>query len=483
MKKIFSRSLVLISGAALILGTFSLPSRTVRAACGGPFCIYESNRLEVDMSVGETRTFYYNQGLSYSYQLGLSLCDNPDLFFNFLNIEALDVNALGGNYIASNGTVVNSRPSMVTISPSKMSNVCGNGYSSFSITAREEGIALIEVAHASWNGYSPNKMDNLGNGNYVSPDYLIQVKISADSSSSRPMAPDTTSSETPYYPSTTAPNTTTNKPSSSQNTANPSSNSVQPVAFDQVRLNDLETQAELIRKLLDNLRGDEDFPIAIESVSVLTKESLALLQSSNKIISIVELDDKKDKTLYEWRFVGKDVDTTKDFDFKINFTSPNQDEIEKQIKLADDTDKDVGVTYLSFAQSGAFPASTEVTVGVDATDGDVVHLYNYNEETKRLESVKENISVANNQIKLPITRGSKNYVIASKRLNVAAKSDAEGDINEEPLSEEPKMNVPLVLALGAGSVAILSLLVGGGFWLAKHEKFNIKGKGKTNAKH
>lgn len=374
--------LVIVACSTMVLPIATL-QKTAQAACGGPFCIYESNRLEMDMVVGETRAFSFNPSLSYSYQRGDNLCyfkpwdDSTVLAFDYINIEAIDTSALGGDYVATNGTVVNSRPSMVSISPSKMSNTCSNGYSSFTITAREEGVALIEVAHATWNGYSPNRWDNAGNGNYVSPDYLIQIKITSRSSdnSSDVRVPDTTDKKPTGGAggsSNVRPSDTTNKRPSSN--SNDSSNTT-PVAFDHIQLDNLENQTQLIQKLLDNTRDGDRFPIVLGEQSKLTKESLKLLQSYDRTIVVTELDDNKDKTLYEWEFSSKGLNITEDFDLRINLSSPYEEAITEQIQsLAVESTDDVNVTYLSFNQTGDFPTSAKIKIGMESSSG-IVHLY------------------------------------------------------------------------------------------------------------
>lgn len=470
MRKLVKWFMIAICGA--MVSPVGISQNTTRAACGGPFCLYDTNRVDVEMNVGEARTFYFNNNASYGTQHGMGFCDSLEFYFDFLNIETVNTDVLGGDYIAANGTVVNSKPSMVSISPSKMSNTCSNGYSSFTITAREEGVALVEVAHATWNGYSPNRWDNAGNGNYVSPDYLIQIKITSRSSdnSSDVRVPDTTDKKPTGGTGgsfNVRPSDTTNKKPSGN--SNDSSNTT-PVTFDHIQLDSLENQTQLIQKLLDNTRDGDRFPIVLGEQSKLAKESLKLLQSYDRTIVVTELDDDKDKTLYEWEFSSKGLNVTEDFDLRINLSSPYEEAITEQIQSSTvEGADDINVAYLSFNQTGDFPTSAKVKIGMESSSG-IVHLYEYDEETKQLEAVQEDIVVQDGQAKLPITHGSKGYVVTSSRIKVAAEDEGNNEGGQNSANGEATVSMPLILGLSIGAVVLIAAGVGGALWWhAKHK--------------
>jgi len=507
MKKAFDWLMAII--CSFVVLPVLLPTENASAACGGPFCIYDTNRLDVSMSVGETRTFYFDESLSYFFQTFHDVCNvrlwdgGETVSYNYLNIEVVDVNAHGRSFVTDDGILIDSRPSMVLISPSKMSNVCQNGHPSFTITALEEGVAVIEVTHATWNDYSPNKQDGYDESHWLASDYLIQVKISPNSSGAADSdirVPDTTSNESNpglHVPDTAgdtsdvrvpntigkspsiASNATSEKPSSISNgSSGGNTSSSTPIA--DIQFDNTEDQVRLGQQLLNDTKEGDRFPIILGKTSTLTKGVLQLLQPNDRRIVVTKFNGDN-KTLYEWEFDSKDIDATKDLNLGINFNSSYRDDITRRIQeLVVDDAGNVDTTYLSFAQSGDFPISAKVKIGVKVSDGaSVVHLYRYNNEVKELEIVQENITVRDGQAELSITNGARDYVVTSKRINI---KQGVGVVEEEKSKDENSWVLPVIISLAI--ILVVGTLGVSSLWWLKHKKRTFggasKGKGEIH---
>lgn len=189
-------------------GFVALRTQDVQAACGGPLCIYQTNRIDITMAVGESRTFSYEPVKSFSK-------DYPACQYNsqsVMSVSVIEEDFEAGEWV---DFAIHSKPSMVTISPSKAYNVCQNGRPDFTITAKQEGVVLVEVAHSTRGDYNPNNFGASYDPDLaIFPDYIIQITI-LPSTNQAPdtagrgelMAPNTIGGEKPDTGTTKEPDT------------------------------------------------------------------------------------------------------------------------------------------------------------------------------------------------------------------------------------------------------------------------------------
>lgn len=152
---------------------------------------------------------------------------------------------------------------------------------------------------------------------------------------------------------------------------------------------------------------DKDVVTEVPVDSKITSEMLSqIIKDKNKVT--YETKDN-DKLMYSWTFDGAKM-TSSDYniDLKVNVGSSAN---EAAIKAAIPNTKDTPL-YLQFNHHGNLPENTTVKVNVLGTykDGEVLTLYYYNEETKKLEEVSSGISVKDGFVEFNLAHCS-DYVL------------------------------------------------------------------------
>lgn len=126
---------------------------------------------------------------------------------------------------------------------------------------------------------------------------------------------------------------------------------------------------------------------------------------------IIDLVNKKTNLNYSWSFDKNKINSIITLDFSIDFQSDKKQEIDNLIK-------DENKLYLSFAHHGALPSVAKIKVDVSNNfkDGSTLSLYYYNETTKDLEFINDNIKVTDGYAEFEIEHCSE-YVLTQADVN------------------------------------------------------------------
>ena len=121
----------------------------------------------------------------------------------------------------------------------------------------------------------------------------------------------------------------------------------------------------------------------VDKPIVMTKDLFEGMKENNKSVTVGVVNENNE-LLYAWSFDCQKVDSSKmaDIDLSIKFETEKQKEIEDITKQKD-------AFYISFTHHGELhaPAEIKTFVGNQYKDGETVHLYYYNEDTGKIESV------------------------------------------------------------------------------------------------
>jgi hypothetical protein len=162
--------------------------------------------------------------------------------------------------------------------------------------------------------------------------------------------------------------------------------------------------------------------------------------SINKIITnnevIVEIKDKSNGQIYSWNFEREKLGEYVTLDFRIDFTSKNEEQINK---IVGDIDK----TIISFKHHGDLPsnATIKVYVGNKYKDGKRLHLYYYNEEKNKVDYLGDNVKVKNGYAEFKIKHCSEYFLT--------------GAIANDVVDNPKNMNYIIV-----GMVVVIFILIG-----------------------
>ena len=173
----------------------------------------------------------------------------------------------------------------------------------------------------------------------------------------------------------------------------------------------LEDLNELLEdKELNNIQ------IIIDDDTKITTEILDNIKESKKTVNFDYYDDNK-KLLYSWIIDGEKIKDSKEFLTTISYTSEYIKEISKLSNYADGL-------YINFKHTGVLPEGIRIKlyVGDKFKNGNIVNIYNYNENKKTLDLFRDKVIVNDEYIEFDIERPSNYFVTMS---NVAeAKEDS-----------------------------------------------------------
>ncbi len=409
-----------------------LPILPAEAACGGPLCIYQSNRVDMTMHVGETITLNYRPDLSYSRNYNINACEEfPNAI---LNIEAI-------NYSETiDDDTIDSNTSMVSISPSKISNVCNmNTNPSFTITAREEGVVLIEVAHTNWATYNPNSISIRPDNGQIMPDYLIKITIGPRQNNATDPKP-----EQPDKP--------TEQPT--------------PTKIFTISSASATEQLQALRIALQSVGNADTMDINIGNSTVLVPQVLAELKNSQKTLRVSDYDH--DTLRYQWHINSQKLDATRSLDLELNFDSSYQDEINSQIQNTD-------ASFFSFA-ANTLPEDTSLKLALDQkfAHENQLNLYAYNPESKTIKTIQENIETHNGYLEFQPQSQLSNYLLTASPLTLTTPSqDTTSDESDDSEKTSTfKFDLPTILIISTISLLVCALIISGVIILIKKRKTN-----------
>ena len=147
-----------------------------------------------------------------------------------------------------------------------------------------------------------------------------------------------------------------------------------------------------INEIEDALKDKEEVTIILGNNDVITKDMQEKIQKANKKLTFVRYGEE-DKLLYTWIVDGPNLKSLGDFNTNITFSFEDEndfDEISGYRK---------GV-YLQFAEKNHFPNGITCQINVENQfkNGEVVHLYSYNREKKKIQLIDEKLKVDNGKV-------------------------------------------------------------------------------------
>jgi len=156
----------------------------------------------------------------------------------------------------------------------------------------------------------------------------------------------------------------------------------------------------------------QDADIIIDADSKITKEQLGQIKTSSKTLRFNYFNEDK-KLLYSWTINGKQIKDINEFATTIDFTSENSKEIYKVSNYADGL-------YINFKHNGDLPTGTKIKlyVGDKFENGNIVNVYRYNANEKKLDFVKDNLKVTDGYIEFDLEHCSDYFVTMSVIGNI-----------------------------------------------------------------
>lgn len=153
------------------------------------------------------------------------------------------------------------------------------------------------------------------------------------------------------------------------------------------------------------------------------KASSKLLETKTKD-KVMFIKDDKNKFLYSWSFDKEEYNKNSfEFDLEIDFTSPNQGEIENLIG------ENINKKYLSFKYHGDLPSTATIKTSVEDLfkDGERLNLYYYNDKKGVIELIKSDIKVINGKVNFEIEHCS-DYFLTMANIKNAEETTNSGGI-------------------------------------------------------
>lgn len=154
------------------------------------------------------------------------------------------------------------------------------------------------------------------------------------------------------------------------------------------------------------------------------KASSNLLETKTKD-KVMFIKDKENKFLYSWSFDKKEYEQKGfEFDLGIEFTSPNQAEIDELIG------EDINKKYLSFKYHGDLPSVATIKTSVEDLfkEGEKLNLYYYNDKKGVIELIKSDIKVINGKVNFEIEHCSDYFLTMSNIKNAEETTNSGGII-------------------------------------------------------
>jgi len=163
----------------------------------------------------------------------------------------------------------------------------------------------------------------------------------------------------------------------------------------------------------------QDADIIIKADSKITKEQLQQIKNSKKILRFNYYDEYKN-LVYSWIIDGKEIKKADEFTTAISFATENVKEIYELSNYADGL-------YVNIKNTGNLPvgAKIKLDVGDRFENGNVVKIYRYNSNAKKLEFVNDQIKVVDRYIEFEVERGSEYFITMS---NIRAVSESSSNI-------------------------------------------------------
>lgn len=208
---------------------------------------------------------------------------------------------------------------------------------------------------------------------------------------------------------------------------------------------------EDINNIIGNLESDI-IDVVINKDSKIAEETLQKIKESTKTVRFNYNNEEK-KTIYSWIIEGNKINNISEINTNINFLSEYIEEIGILSNYAEG---------MYFNIEGELPDGVKIKlyVGDKFKDGNILNLYNYNEEANCLEKVGENITVSEEYIELNLKNASNYFLTRSTIVN-----NVEEEVKEQS-------NIYIIIAIVEFVVIIILTVI----------RINSKTKGKKAGK-
>lgn len=160
------------------------------------------------------------------------------------------------------------------------------------------------------------------------------------------------------------------------------------------------------------INKDEEVVILLTDSSKITSEHLETIKSSKKTVTFNYVNENK-VVMYSWIVDGNALSKAKEINTKITFASDNVNDIGAASNYAEGK-------YVNFEHTGELPDSTKIKLYVadKFTNGDVINVYSYDNDGKKLILVKKDLEVKDGYIDFDIENASEYFLTRSNVTGV-----------------------------------------------------------------
>jgi len=160
------------------------------------------------------------------------------------------------------------------------------------------------------------------------------------------------------------------------------------------------------------INKDEDVVILLTDSSKITNEHLETIKGSKKKVTFNYVNENKG-VMYSWVVEGKNLSKIKEINTKITFGSENINDIGIASNYAEGK-------HVNFEHTGELPDSTQVRLYVadKFSNGDIINVYSYDKDGKKLTSVQKALEVKDGYISFDIENCAEYFITRSNVMDV-----------------------------------------------------------------
>ena len=160
------------------------------------------------------------------------------------------------------------------------------------------------------------------------------------------------------------------------------------------------------------INKDEEVVILLTDNSKITSEHLETIKGSKKKVTFNYVNENK-VVMYSWVVDGKNLSKIKEINTKITFGSENINDIGAASNYAEGK-------HVNFEHTGELPDSTQVRLYVadKFSNGDIINVYSYDKDGKKLTSVQKALEVKDGYISFDIENCAEYFITRSNVMDV-----------------------------------------------------------------